>query len=233
MRRASRRDQRRKRCQRERGRGATHRRGSGAGRRRWAVARRGRARPGVAGGPPAPRVAAPGGQAVADGAGVLTRSLRLVVCRHTHSACRRMMTSHQLPHEIRVERVSDFLRVLSPVDGKFLAYRPGLWAYRGLPDCRYELLPSAFRPTALLKRRLVQARTERGTVRTEGWGSGPLETCSSQGQAEAHTLLEFYDACQREGLRVPNNGVEFRIGVSAYAGFGVLRDEPWPPNGVP
>jgi hypothetical protein len=81
---------------------------------------------------------------------------------------------------IECESADDFLSQISPRAGHFYDYGPSTFIFRGHPDARFALIPSALRNGTLI-------RTARGCRPVGDWANG------EQMDAEYQTLRLFFE----------------------------------------
>lgn len=87
----------------------------------------------------------------------------------------------------------EFLARIGPLAATDEPRRLRGWVFRGLPNCDYQLVPTALRtPTPELVEAHLMVGDQRGSE-------------LSQRAAESQILQKFYNTCDRRGLRVQNN----------------------------
>ncbi len=100
-----------------------------------------------------------------------------------------------LVKQIDVRIADDFLDLLSSRSSLFGGYyEPNAWIFRGCPDAKHTLIPSALRQNVQL---FVHDQ--------QMWSTGVRQTNVDQIQAEANTLLKFFNLADQNGLPLPED----------------------------
>jgi hypothetical protein len=130
---------------------------------------------------------------------------------------------HTVPYTNAVNFFDEFLSPTTNLQVK--SSKPGSFAFRGEDDAKWSLIPSAFRPQSWL---------------TDGryWIPGGTMNPVAQIRFEALTLSEFFNASDRQDLRLPEDGQDLRLIFDKLSNIERLRDANefhkefgiWPPN---